>query len=118
MIGAVIIGHDQFAEALVNATFSIVGEQKKVVAISNRVRSMHDLTDLIQSKVSEMGEAVVFTDLPGGSCTIACKSLGVPIITGVNLPMLLEFMLIREKHSIDELAEIMEKTGRKGIRRI
>lgn len=118
MIGALVIGHGDFAQSLVDAVFAIAGKQDRVVAISNKSLSMENLRGLIKEKIEEMGEVIVFTDLPGGSCTIACKSLRVPVITGVNLPILLEFALMREKWHIEELTENLQETGRKSIRRM
>ncbi|RKX69674.1 PTS mannose transporter subunit IIAB [candidate division WOR-3 bacterium] len=118
MIGAVVIGHGDLPLALVDAVFTIVGKQEKVVAISNRALSMDELKKRIQSAIKEMDDVVVFTDLPGGSCTIACKALQIPVITGVNLPMLLEFMLSREKTTVEEMVKKLTEVGREGIRRL
>jgi len=63
---------------------------------------------------------VLFTDLAAGSCGIASRRLGVEgrivrKITGVNLPMLLEFFHYRDTLSLDDLLPRLEAKGRAGI---
>ena len=116
MIGAIIIGHGDLPVALADALSTITGPQEGIVAISNRALSMEELKKRIEGEVKKQKEVIVFTDLPGGSCTIACHSLGIPVVSGVNLPMLLEFMVIREKMDIEGLVEKLASTGREGIK--
>ena len=48
--------------------------------------------------LDETGARVIFTDLPAGSCTMAVRRLvrsrpGVVLVTGINLPLLLDFAM-------------------------
>jgi mannose/fructose-specific phosphotransferase system component IIA len=59
-------------------------------------------------------------DLPGGSCTISCYNLlknteTLNVICGVNLPILLEFFVLREQYSAKELVPILIKKGKENI---
>jgi mannose/fructose-specific phosphotransferase system component IIA len=116
MIGAIIIGHGDLPKALIDALYTITGPQEGIIGISNRSCSMVNLKQNITDELKSFNKAVVFTDLPGGSCTIACRSLKIPVVSGVNLPMLLEFVLIRDKVDFDGLIEKLTATGREGIK--
>lgn len=52
----------------------------------------------MRQAVASSGATVVFTDLPAGSCTIAARRVarevpGLAVVCGVNLPLLLSFVL-------------------------
>ena len=66
---------------------------------------------------------IVFVDLPGGSCTISCYNIlkeykDLNIICGINLPILMEFFMLREKYLAKELADILVKKGKDNIFRL
>jgi mannose/fructose-specific phosphotransferase system component IIA len=63
---------------------------------------------------------VLFTDLAAGSCGIASRRVEVDgwtvrRLTGVNLPMLLEFFHYRDLLPLDELIVRLEAKGKAGI---
>lgn len=122
MIRAIIIGHGDFAEAMVDTATRIVGKQENVEIMSNKACSCDSLRQKIVEKLGEKNcrETIIFLDLPGGSCTISCYALlrdrpDLHIISGINLPMLIEFFMLREKHSVNELVPILIKKGKDNI---
>ncbi len=122
MVRGIIIGHGTFAEAMVATAEKIVGEQPDIEVISNEGFSCETLSKQITQVLHERKEedTVIFLDLPGGSCTISCYSVlkdhrDLNIISGVNLPMLLEFFILREKHTARELVPILIKKGKENI---
>ncbi len=122
MVRGIIIGHGTFAEAMVATAEKIVGEQPDIEVISNEGFSCETLSKQIAQVLHEKKEedTVIFLDLPGGSCTISCYSVlkdhrDLNIISGVNLPMLLEFFILREKHTARELVPILIKKGKENI---
>lgn len=122
MVRGIIIGHGTFAEAMVVTAEKIVGEQPDIEVISNEGFSCETLSKQIVQVLDKKKEAdtVIFLDLPGGSCTISCYSVlknhrDLNIISGVNLPMLLEFFILREKHTARELVPILIKKGKENI---
>ncbi|MEO0138151.1 MAG: hypothetical protein ABIL39_01930 [candidate division WOR-3 bacterium] len=121
MIKGVIIGHGNLAQALLNTVEKILGKQEMVEVFSNENLSCSTLTELLKKSLGSDGdEKIVFVDLPGGSCAISCLNIlrenkNLKIICGVNLPMLLEFFLLREKYRVDELIPILLKKGRDNI---
>jgi len=121
MIRGIIIGHGNLAQALLEAAERIVGKQEAVEAMSNIGLSCDALIAKIAETVSRTpGEKVVFLDLPGGSCTISCMNVlknhrELNVICGVNLPILIEFFILREKYPARELIPILIKKGKDNI---
>jgi len=120
---ALLVTHGVLGEELVRTVASILGPQSDVATVSNSGFSADGLTNAIEEKVREFpadAPFVLFTDLAAGSCGIASRRLGVEgrivrKITGVNLPMLLEFFHYRNTLSLDELLPRLEAKGRAGI---
>jgi mannose/fructose-specific phosphotransferase system component IIA len=122
IIRGIIIGHGGFAEALLETAEQIVGKQIEVEVISNKGLSCDSMTETINNTVlnGDVEKTIVFLDLPGGSCTISCYSLlkgkrNLNIISGVNLPMLIEFFMLREKYSAEDLMKILIEKGKANI---
>lgn len=122
MVRGIIIGHGAFAEAMLETAQQIVGKQTMIEVISNTGLSGKSLSDKIHEVFNKNKdqETIVFVDLPGGSCTISCYSLlkntkEMNVICGINLPILLEFFMLREKHTATELVPILIKKGKENI---
>ena len=119
-VKAVVVAHGELAHGLVTAANRIAGSQPGVLTpISNEGMGPDELQSAILEVVGE-GPAVVFTDLGAGSCTLAarvsCKGRrGVCVVTGVNLPMLLEFIFHRELE-LPALISRLEEKAHSGIR--
>jgi len=96
----IIVSHAAVAAALVEAVGQITGERDALVAVSNDGCSLESLGRRVEQAVGS-GPAVVFVDLPGGSCLQASASYmrthaNVAVITGVNLAMLIDFVYHRD----------------------
>ncbi len=122
MIRGIIIGHETFAEMMLRTAEGIVGKQKLVDVISNTGMSCGILNDKIERMLEQNNEneTIVFVDLPGGSCAISCYGVlrSIPnlnIVCGINLPVLIEFFMLREKYPAQELVPILVKKGRESI---
>lgn len=122
MIRGIIVGHGTFARDLLKAAEDIIGKQPLIDVISNAGLSGARLREKIEEVIStdDKRETIVFVDLPGGSCTISCYGLlqnmsDLNVICGVNLPILLEFFMLREKHPAHELVPILITKGKENI---
>jgi|UniRef100_A0A7C4TIA3 mannose/fructose-specific phosphotransferase system component IIA len=121
MIKGIIVGHGNFAHALFDTIERILGPQEAVDIISNENLSCESLTEILKKSISaDDYEKIIFVDLPGGSCAISCLNLlktdnRIKILCGVNMPMLIEFFLLREKYKLDELVPILLKKARENI---
>ena len=122
MIRGIIIGHGDFAQAMLKTAEQIVGEQSEVEVVSNRGMSCDSMISTIDSILQngDIDRTIIFLDLPGGSCTISCYSLlkdksNLHIVSGVNLPMLIEFFMLRDKYSAEDLVTILIEKGKANI---
>lgn len=122
MIGVVVITHGTLSEQILSTAALIMGEQKDVYAVSFTAR---ESLDNLRQKASAAIEnyrsdgCLVLTDIMGGSATNVCvelmKNEKVEVITGVNLPMLLEAVSYREGADLKTLAARVQASGVKSI---
>ena len=97
-IRALVAGHAEFAAGVVSAVDMITGKGNMLAPI--RVTGMcgSDIEKLLRDTMTATGARVIFTDLHAGSCTMAARRVqhampGVVLVAGVNLPLLLDFVL-------------------------
>lgn len=117
----VVVSHGNLAAALVDAVREITGQNGVLVPVSNAGCSRETLRERLAGVVGN-GPALVFVDLPAGSCLQAAvlelrERLDVRIVAGVNLPMLLDFVYHRDLTPA-EAAERATATGGRAIRAI
>lgn len=119
-VRGVVVAHGEMARGMITAVSRIAGAgEDALVAVSNEGRGPEELRSAI-AEILGAGPAVIFTDLGAGSCTLAavssCRDRGaVAVVSGVNLPMLLEFAFNRSR-PLPELLERLETRARDGIR--
>lgn len=123
MTGAVIISHGGLSEAFLKALYQIAGEQVYILAVSNSGRDLRQMEkDLLEAlgRLEPCEDVILFTDLQGGSCSLTCRGLmerneHLAVVTGFNMPMLIEFIFYRDRPFV-ELLSILERKGTEGIR--
>ena len=113
-VQGLLVAHGGVAAALVDAVERIAGVHGALVPISNLDCSPETLRDRIRAARAP-GPTVIFVDMASGSCTFASLSLArdsgdVAVVTGVNLPMLLDFVFHRDM----ELNALSERLVQKG----
>jgi len=122
MIGLLLVTHAGLATALKMSAEMIVGP----IELCTTVEVAHDeRADDIMARVVTAVEtvqsdgAIIMTDLFGGTpsnMAISFLKEGcVEVITGVNLPMLIEFCSRRDQLPVAELAADLQRSGREGI---
>lgn len=115
----VIVSHAAVAEALASAVRAITGIAEALVPVSN---DGCDRAALFRSLEAAVGDqpAVLFIDLPGGSCLTGAASFArgrpnLAVVTGVNLAMLLDFVFHRDATAA-QAARRAAEAGGKAIR--
>ena len=117
----VVVSHGQVAQALVDAVRQITGTADHLVAVTNVDCGREGLLERLTHAVGD-GPAVVFVDLPSGSClqaslTYLRSHARVAGVAGVNLAMLLDFVL-HDDAAPEQAAERALATGGRSIRRL
>lgn len=115
----VVVAHGPMAQAMVDAVRRIAGEAAdSLYPLSNDGKSPPQLREELDAAMGN-DPVIVFVDLRAGSCGMAalssCRDRARRIVvTGVNLPMLLDFVFHREM-PLDELVERLVRCGRDSI---
>jgi mannose/fructose-specific phosphotransferase system component IIA len=112
----IIVSHAAVAEALVAAVKSITGIAEALVPVSNEGCDQDALkTRLVEATAGR--PAVLFVDLPGGSCLTGSLRFArghaeLAVVTGVNLAMLLDFVFHRDLTPADAARRAVDAGGR------
>ena len=122
MIGLVLVTHAGLAGALRASAEMIVGRldccASVEVAPDERADEIMSRVVAAVDSVSADG-AVIMTDLFGGTPSNMAMSFlkegRIEVLTGVNLPMVIEFCSKRERLPVNELAAELQRCGREGI---
>ncbi|HEY3308477.1 MAG TPA: PTS sugar transporter [Desulfuromonadaceae bacterium] len=122
MTGLVLVTHAGLAGALLRSAEMIVGdiESCEQVEVASGERADEIMARVVAAveKVSASG-AIIMTDLFGGTPSNMAMSFlkdgQVEVLTGVNLPMMIEFCSKRDQMGVTELASQLGKAGREGI---
>jgi mannose/fructose-specific phosphotransferase system component IIA len=109
-----VVAHGNLARCLVETVESISGAEGALRPISNEGCSPELLMVRIRNAIGAE-PALVFVDLASGSCShaarlVAREGSGIPVVSGVNLPMLLDFVFHRDM----ELSELSRRAVEKG----
>jgi PTS system ascorbate-specific IIA component len=122
-IGIVLITHDGIGPALAGTAHFVLGELPlpvRVVVVS-RDSQPDDVLDKLDAVASEFDQGdgvLVLTDMFGATPTNVARRIAAPrlvrIVTGVNLPMLLN-VLNSPDRTLDALAEAALSGGRDGV---
>jgi mannose/fructose-specific phosphotransferase system component IIA len=121
-VPALLVTHADLAAALVRAAERVVGPVEDVTVLSNEGLSRDDLEEAIETRVQGWAHGgLLLTDFWGGSChtcgaSAARKHGEVVIVTGINLPLLLDYLYNRDRLGASELAERLQAKGRDSIR--
>lgn len=123
MVGILLVSHYTFAQSLKETVELIIGERKNLGAVSI---SKDDKIDFFSAKLKDAvnsldkGDGVlILADMFGGSPSNVALSLyvkndRVKIITGVNLPIVIEALMHSNKN-LDELVKIIMEKKEKTI---
>lgn len=127
MVPVIIATHGEFSSALLGSANMIFGNAEDVVTIAFLPgQGPEDLLDRYAEETRGASEALFLVDLFGGSPYNAAArfvaerqgtGFEADIVTGVNLPMLIEVLAKRSlDRSLGELVDAAQRAGRDGIR--
>jgi len=120
-VRALLVTHAGLGEELIRTAESILGPFDGVAFVTNAGASLESLSEAVKGRLGdEAGPLILFVDLQGGSCSHVCSGIrglhpGCAVFSGVNLPMLLEFLCSRDRVAFSELKERILEKGRSGI---
>jgi PTS system mannose-specific IIA component/PTS system mannose-specific IIB component len=128
VIALIISTHGKFSEELVKSSEMIFGSQTNVGVVTfNPGEGTDNLVEkynnLINNELDCKDGVLFMVDLFGGSpfnaaSVLALKNESMEIVSGVNLPMLLEVFGSRDFSSLSELTEIAQNAGKDSIKQL
>jgi mannose/fructose/sorbose-specific phosphotransferase system IIA component len=120
--GLLIVTHGRFGEELIESARMIAGDINQIAALS--LEAGQEPSDY-QRQIDQVLEkfpkgSVILADILGGtpcnSSAASSEKYSIGIVSGVNLPMVLEALYLREKMSGRQLAEALVRAGKDGVR--
>lgn len=111
---ALVAGHGDFAAGLISAVEAVTGRGDRLEPIVVKGLCGEDIQALLRDRLRTTGALVVFTDLQAGSCTMAARRLlrefaEVVLVSGTNLPMLLDFVMSTAEHPHEAARSAVER---------
>lgn len=127
MISVLVSTHGSTAKGLIETTEMICGKQSQCEAVSFAMgQSTDDFQQQLQQKLKDLqgfgSEIVCFVDLKGGTpfntlVRLMADFPNIEIVTGVNVPMLLETFMQRDDVNLPTLLPDIIQAGTQGIER-
>ena len=124
MIGIVVVTHCQLGEALIGAAEFIIGSRPG--SLESVSIDLNENAEILRNKISKgiknvKGQegVLILTDMFGGTPSNLSYSFleegRIEVLSGVNLPILIQAASMREKMKLDELGANLETFGKKSI---
>jgi len=124
MIGIVIVTHSQLGEALIGTAEFIIGSRPGSIEsisidLSENAEKLRKKIDQGIKKVMGQEGVIILTDMFGGTPSNLSYSFleegHIEVLSGVNLPILIQAVNMRKKMELDQLAADLEAFGKKSI---
>jgi PTS system mannose-specific IIA component len=126
MIGIILVSHGGLAKGLLDALQMITGQQKAIASLAlNETDAVDELVERIGTAVDQTAGkegTLILVDVLGASPFNASARLAlsrptqkIDVITGMNLPMLIELVTQRENLTLEDAVAAACKSGSQGI---
>lgn len=124
MIGILIVTHKELGSALIDALEFIAGQRpENIVAVSIDLNESADkLRNKIAAGIKQVDQhqgVLILTDMFGGSPSNLSYSFleegRIEVLSGVNLPIVMKAENKRKTMSLEELAPMLERFGKRSI---
>jgi PTS system mannose-specific IIA component len=119
----VIVTHGGLAAELLRTAELIVGRLEGCFAVSGSDLCDETLIEKIRGFIGDHKgqKAIIFIDYYGGSCCTnsvrATEGIqGVKVVSGVNLPMILDFVTKRSLMRFEEMVDHLIQRGRESVK--
>lgn len=117
---AVVAGHGSFPDGLVSAVEQITGKGNALVTFSNVGLGRSEIESGLRRLLKQHGMSVIFTDLPGGSATLAARRVlhdlpDITVVTGANLATLIDFVFCDASMTPADAARHAAEKGRASL---
>ena len=125
MVGIIVVSHGNMAAGMLEAARMIVGEMEGIVAVGlQEADAVENLMERITDAISSVdtGDGVlILVDVFGASPFNASARLAmvrdkIEVISGMNLPMLLEIAIQQSEGDLDALVHTALDVGSSSIR--
>jgi PTS system mannose-specific IIA component len=124
MIGIVIVTHCQLGEALIGAAEFIIGHRPE--SLESVSIDLNENAEKLRNKISKgiknvkgQDGVLILTDMFGGTPSNLSYSFleegRIEVLSGVNLPILIQAASMRKKMKLDEFVSNLESFGKKSI---
>ena len=123
MIGMVLVTHGRLADEFIAATEHVVGPQESIRAVSigpddDMERRRAEIVQAVE-EVDTGNGVILLTDMFGGTSSNLAISLldraNVEVIAGMNLPMLIKLVKVRQDNDLQDAVAKAQESGRKYI---
>ena len=125
MVGIVLVSHGEMASAMLGAAHMIVGENEHMLAVG-----LHEADDVegLMARIATAVEQVengdgtlILVDAFGASpfnasARLAMQRGKIEVVTGMNLPMLLELSIQPDDQDLQSLTQVALNAGTSSIR--
>ena len=124
MTGIVIVTHCKLGDALIEAAEFILGSRPDgVISISIDIKdNPTDLLEKISKGIKEVNQnqgILILTDMFGGTPSNLSYSFleegRIEVLSGVNLPILIKALRVRDEMGLSDIASTLEEFGKKSI---
>lgn len=124
MIGIVVVTHSKLGDALIEAAELIIGDRPEGIAsvsidIAQDVDKLRGKVAAAIKEVDRKDGVLILTDMFGGTPSNLSYSFleegRIEVLSGVNLPVLIEATQSRGRLGLTDLAAKIESQGKKSI---
>lgn len=125
MIQIVVVSHGDFCTGMIDSYHMIAGENELITAVKLDEQGIGDFSERLAVQVTEalnQGELLILTDIKGGTPYnegynhYLQHPTKIKLVTGMNLPMLIEVGLnIGMGKTLEELYELALTVGREAV---
>ena len=123
MIGLVVVTHGGLARELLNAAEHVCGPQAQVETVciganddlSARTKDIQEAAARVDTGAGLIFLTDVYGSTPFNAAMAAANLNATPVISGVNVPMLIKLACVRQDNDIDAAVSAAKDAGQKYI---